>query len=717
MRVIGFDCETGLFNAACMTPIVVCTSLAFQDMDPALVHHNQCEYMLRELFEYALQDRVLLVGHNTAYDLACIVATWPSLTDLVWQLYDNELVSDTIIRQKLSDLARGRYRGFRSESGFFVSLRYDLAAVTHRHLGYDLQKGEDTWRLRYIELLPYPCEQWPEEARQYAIDDAVSTLKVYEAQQRDTELYPEGPWFFVDEHAQVRAAWWLALTSYHGIMTAPDALSRLEEASRDEIEFLEEGLVDAGLVEITYHKHKAGYKGCAEAYTERKATKKKKRVQQRVLEACEEQGVVPRYSDAGKAVEKANKKGEQLFDKRGKPKSDQMNDYICTDRDACLETGDPLLEAYIDYSSALKTLNTDVKAYAEGVENPLHTRFESLAATGRTTSSGPNIQNVRWNFPDRCVDKTCRGRAGQDGKCGKCGGPVESPPGIRECFVPRQGWVFASADYEQLELRTLAQVCLKLLGYSRLAETLNSGKDPHMMVAAQLLGRPYEWCIAHKKDPDVQMARQTGKVANFGFPGGLGAEKLVLFARMAYRVRITVEEARQLKRTWIKTFPEFGDYFKYIDTLQDEEGNFVVQHLFTNRLRTKIFYCVACNSFFQGLGADAAKAAGYLIARACYYDKSSPLYGCRIVNFIHDEWILEVPDDWQDGWIRATAAANELARLMMLGAAPFVPDVPMGAEPQLMRRWSKYAKRLVDRTTGLLIPWDLELSAELLAKL
>jgi hypothetical protein len=109
------------------------------------------------------------------------------------------------------------------------------------------------------------------------------------------------------------------------------------------------------------------------------------------------------------------------------------------------------------------------------------------------------------------------------------------------------------------------------------------------------------------------------------------------------------------------------------------------------------------------LGADAAKAAGYLIARACYYDKTSPLYGCRIVNFVHDEWILEVPDD--EGWVLATAAANELSRLMVLGASPFVPDVPMGAEPQLMRRWSKQAKRLVDEKTGNLIPWDLPMAA------
>lgn len=676
IRAIGFDTETFCFTAADMAPTVVCVSIAAEGVEPALIHHNQAFDVLYELFSYCLTNRVVLVGHNTAYDMACIMHTWPELEGLIWALYDNELVSDTIIRQKLSDLARGRYRGFRAESGFFVSLRYDLASVTHRHLGYDLQKGEDTWRTRYAELLPYDIAQWPSEAVDYAIGDAVATLKVYLAQAKDATVYPEGPWFFLDEYAQVRAAWWLQLTSVHGIMTSGDQIAELEASAREAIEFYEDVLVEHGLVEITYHKHRAGYQGAKEAYVERKATKKKKAVIDRVVQCCEEQGKKPRLT---------------------------KKDGVCTDRDACLESGDPLLETYIDYASAVKTLNTDVKAYSEGVEFPIHTRFESLAATGRTTSSGPNIQNVRWNFPDRCDNPACRGRADKAGKaCSKCGGPVSSPPGIRECFIPRPGYVFASADYEGLELHTLAQVCLSIIGYSVLADTLNSGKDAHMMVAAQLLGRDYDWCMQHKKDHEVVMARQTGKVANFGFPGGLGADKLVLFARMSYGVRITVEEAKRLKQVWFRTFPEFRAYFKYIDTLQNEQGFFTVQHLFTNRLRSGIFYCVACNSYFQGLGADAAKATGYLIARACYHDKTSPLYGCRIVNFIHDEWILEVPID--DGWIRANAAAKELARLMTLGAEPFVPNVPMGAEPQLMYRWSKKAKAVYDKETGLLIP-------------
>jgi DNA polymerase-1 len=264
--------------------------------------------------------------------------------------------------------------------------------------------------------------------------------------------------------------------------------------------------------------------------------------------------------------------------------------------------------------------------------------------------------------------------------------------------------VFASADYDQGELRTLAPVCLRWLGHSKLAEVLNSGLDPHMIVAAQILGKPYDWCVTNKKSHEVSDARQTAKVANFGFPGGLGYEKLVLFARMAYHVTLTIAKAKELKAQWFAAYPEMREYFKYIERLKRADGTFSVEHLFSRRLRAGIFYCVACNSPFQGLLADAAKNAGYLIARGCYRDRESPLFGCRIVNFIHDEFIVEVPDDGPL-YVKATAAANELSRLMRVGGDPFLPDVPLTADPLLMRRWSKKAKAIwVD---GHLEPWDI----------
>lgn len=328
--------------------------------------------------------------------------------------------------------------------------------------------------------------------------------------------------------------------------------------------------------------------------------------------------------------------------------------------------------------------------------------------------------------------------------------------------APIKPLIFASADYDGLELRTMAQACLLLVGESRLAQVLNSRDeqgdpmDPHLMMAANMLGLPYlEAKARHKAEkkarseayefftgqrPDasgrfiprplskeealkrasdsvptpVDDARQAGKVADFGFPGGLGLEKLVLFARKAYKVDLLVEpdpaqpgkpNARELKRTWLATFPEFRRYFDRIGNMAGADGTITLRHYFSGRVRGGATYTAACNSFFQGLGADATGNAMFRVSEACYVEtpcvkcsgagcewcRSSgvcPLFGTRIVNYIHDEIMIECEED------RGHEVAHELVRLMIEGAAPYLPDVPASAEPKLMRFWSKDAKQV-----------------------
>ena len=163
------------------------------------------------------------------------------------------------------------------------------------------------------------------------------------------------------------------------------------------------------------------------------------------------------------------------------------------------------------------------------------------------------------------------------------------------------------------------------------------------------------------------LVRANGKTVitrqcNFGMPGGLGAEKLVLFARKSYGVLLTEERARELKAQWLERWPEMKRFFQHVSDLMDENtGEGQVNQLFSNRIRSGCHYTAAANSFFQGLGADAAKRAHYLVIRACYAEPSSVLYGSRAVNFVHDESILEVDDNelahdkavevgaWRDG--------------------------------------------------------------------
>lgn len=275
--------------------------------------------------------------------------------------------------------------------------------------------------------------------------------------------------------------------------------------------------------------------------------------------------------------------------------------------------------------------------------------------------------------------------------------------GVRECLVPRPRFVFAFADYDGLELRTMAQACLTVLKRSRLAEVLNSGIDPHCDVASEVLGMPYPEVRGIYKEGKgnplyhkVYQARQMGKVANFGLPGGLGATKLVAYAAgPKYRVTLTENEAKSLKQMWLNKYPEFRDYFMWINDVVRGGDPFV--QIFSGRLRGGIGFTDGANTAFQGLGGDATKAAGYALTKECRIG-TGPLGGGHPIVYVHDEFWAEVREEV------AHEAAEDLGRIMCEAANVFLPDVPAKAEPGLARRWSKHAKRITQE--GRIVPWD-----------
>lgn len=301
-------------------------------------------------------------------------------------------------------------------------------------------------------------------------------------------------------------------------------------------------------------------------------------------------------------------------------------------------------------------------------------------------------------------------------QCEVCNGTGERA-GARECFVPRPGKVFFQNDYPQLELYTLAQCCMSWLGQSSLAKALNEGLDPHLQLACVMLGIEYGEGKKALKDEThplhktVKEARGAAKVANFGFPGGLGVKSFVSYAKTAYDVIIVEDEpdpkkkpgAKQLKEFWTKAWPEMPFYFARVNAQGDgQTGRGECETLWTQRKRGQATYCARCNNGFQALGSDCAKRATWLITRAMYAEPASPLFNDRLVAFIHDEFIGETDDD-----AGAHDAAYELARLMVVGANEYLPDVqiPMSKqEPLLMRRWSKKAAPTFG-ADGRLVPW------------
>lgn len=356
---------------------------------------------------------------------------------------------------------------------------------------------------------------------------------------------------------------------------------------------------------------------------------------------------------------------------------------VSLDAEACEDSGDPVLLAYARFGQLLDIINKD----SEYLKLPTVRARYGLAETGRTTCWGPNMQNLKVFA------------------------------GIRECFVPPPGFYIAGADYEGLELCTMAQVCLKVLGKSKLAEMLNAGIDVHTWMACQILGGiDYEEgkrrkAAGKKKDPEFYFARQCAKAADFGLPGGMGWRGFIGYAKSNYGVELSPSKSQDICAKWIQTFPEFTSYFDMVRSLPHhyekikdkrtgdlrEVPMYEVEQLYSGRVSGRVLFTEAANRLFQGLGGDATKAAGYELTKACRIG-SGALRGGHPLVFVHDEFLAKVRQEV------AHEAAHELADTMVKAATVFLPDVPPKALPYLCKRWDKGADTVYKN--GRLIPFE-----------
>ena len=618
---VAFDTETHLIKftrregksmgTRMLAPRLVCGSWA-EGNAAGLVDRQGALLLLRRL----LLDRTkLLVGHNVSYDLGVCCAEDPSMMRLVFEALLGGRVADTMLREKLICIAQGLVtvngKEFVTTPDGLKPAAFHLAELSERYLGAHLEK-ENTWRLRYRELDGVPLEEWPEEAKNYPIKDATTTLQVYTKQNEFAGAIP-------NEAEQVRAAFALHLISMWGLRSDPEAVRQLRENLEMEQEETRRMLVLSGLIRED-------------------GSKDTKKIRARIEQ------------ELGEEATRTEKGAVQMTE-------EQM-----------LATGHPDLVLLAKSLSGAKILSTYVPILEARADGPVGCRYDSLKATGRTSSSSPNDQN---------------------------------PPrkgGVRECYVPRPGCVFVSADYDTLELRAWAQACLDLVHESQMAEALRRGEDLHLSLAALIMGVSVGDAVqAYKQgSKEVEDWRQQCKIANFGFPGGMSARTFVEYCG-AQGFVMTEEKARQLHEAWKERWPEHKAYFNHVQATLGATGEGTIEQLRSGRIRGGLSFCEAANSYFQGLAADGAKEALFRVQAECYANPTkTPLYGCRPVVFMHDEIIMEVPTD------RADAAAARLAQVMIEGMSKYIVDVPVTATPVAMRRWYKGAKPV--RVDGVLVP-------------
>lgn len=514
--------------------------------------------------------------------------------------------------------------------------KYDLATLAKKYLSLELDKSEDSWRKRYSELDGVPLKDWPEAARLYPLADASSTLRVYEAQ------LALGVDLTAQEQAQCRAHFALHLSSVKGMVTDPVATAKLKDALLLDLTAKQNELYQTDLFHRWPTTNKRGIHPKA---GQLKLNSKTGRpcMNTKVLKAKVEAAYAAMGMQAPKTEKGATQYGEEVL------------------RDA----HDPLLEALADTSYGNKLLNTFIPVLERG---QVHAVYNPLVRTGRTSSFRPNIQNLP--------------RKG----------------GIRECFIPREGHVFISCDYAAAELRALAQIHYWMFGQSTMRDVFITGRDPHLMMAAQLAGTTYEDAHARhiSKDPEIKKLRQFAKIANFGLPGGMGTSTFVKHAK-SNGITISLLEAETIKAAWLQTWPEMSAYFQRAAEVCGDFGSHMLRHWITGREKGGCGYSEYCNAQFQGLIADGAKEAYWAVSNKCHLS-SGPLMGSYPVAFLHDEILIEAPQD------NASAAGDELSRVMNEVMAQYIPDVPIESSPAMMTRWYKDADTVRDEN-GKLILW------------
>lgn len=324
-----------------------------------------------------------------------------------------------------------------------------------------------------------------------------------------------------------------------------------------------------------------------------------------------------------------------------------------------------LFEAYNAYIHENKMYSTYLDPKHLGADGRVHTYFTPIIKTGRTSSSGPNLQNL------------------------------PRKEGLRGQYVAPPGSVLYACDYSQLELCALAEHCHITYNESVMREIINQGQDLHRWFGD----------IIKENDPRPESEkadinyRQMAKAANFGFPGGLGIETFQEYALATYGVVLTPEQCEFLKDLWKDSFPEMRYHLKPMEdpTMRSRDGDTLyLAQTVTGRVRHGATYCSACNYAFQGLAADGAKVAMWYLYMSRF----------KMVNFIHDEIITELREDDQ-----LQRKVTKIDELMIKGMRRVIKHVDIRVEGALMYRWHKDAAPVYDDDKNLLV-WDAKDRAE-----
>jgi DNA polymerase-1 len=341
---------------------------------------------------------------------------------------------------------------------------------------------------------------------------------------------------------------------------------------------------------------------------------------------------------------------EVLFTELGLPKTKRIKTGYTTDSEALTgllaQTGHPVLEHLLRHRDVarLKSIVDSLIPMADE-DGRIHTTYnQMIAATGRLSSTDPNLQNI----------------------------PIRTEEGrrIRQGFIVGRGYeCLLTADYSQIELRLMAD----LSGDEALEQAFSSGRDFHAETASRVFGLPPEQITGE--------LRSKIKAMNYGLAYGLSAYGL------SQQLRITPDEARVLMDEYFQQFGGIRDYLNEVVAQARMDGytqtilgrrRYLPDLTSDNRQRREMAERMALNAPIQGSAADIIKVAMLSVHRELR-DRG---LGSQMLLQVHDELVFEVaPGELE--------ALSDLVRSTMSGAYDL--RVPLSVSLGTGRSWAEAA--------------------------
>ena len=646
----ALDVETFPIAQGVLDPKVVCCSFS----DPEVVIGNtkaeNLEAKLRDVI-----DNKYIVGHNIAFDMACIMRTYPSLTSSIFRAYEEKRVHDTFIREKLINL--GTHGDLDKMGG--ARIDYSLAGLAMSRLGTDIYNTkEGNVRTSYDGLDNIKASHYPLSYYNYSLQDALITHRVFKDQFNsllalDKEDILEVEWLHVN------AAFTLYLMSVRGLKVDVRRKQEIQDEVTAELDPKNLPLLYSSGIITPAHSGRP-YKRNPERKTKPQPEKVniKTHLIPHIEGVAEANGIALERTTTGRVSASSG--------------------FISK-----LAPFDPVLKQYQHRASLIK-LKT---SYFPAMEFPfdsgftahvIHPRYDPLRSTGRISSRGNSKMTKRALYASVNIQQV--------------------DPRIRNCYKAREGYIYLSVDYSALELVCLANTIMRLYGHSKLRDQLNKGIDPHAYLGSKLAGVGYEEFLGWKETNVYKYDywRTLAKPIGLGFPGGMGIDTMVTLCSN-YGVEISRLEAQEFKNVWLSEYPEMN---LYLEHSLDEARDYTT---FLGMVRANCNYTEWCNgNALQSPGAEGMKLAMFEVTKECFI-QGGLLKGCFPIAQIHDELLLEVPEN--DSMSDHAGIVQRIMERCLGSVLIYMTSNALKTEAVLMRAWDKKAKPVYDSNNRLSV-WE-----------